>query len=289
MSKILQHNSIVSIGDLSRNLQASFDEKKRQMTHIVSTEDVNCYGYILRNQGMNQEEYRKNPVVLWAHELSGGFFESSPSPGELIVGKNISLSVTDKGIEAVTEFADTDLGNEVMKLNFEGFLNAWSVRWDFVEGEDKDLSFVNEVPIVINWKPKEYSSCVLPGNPYATNKLEHALSVVKTPLMKGYLHNQLITAKINDDIKALEINFDKKLEGIKPGELSDKQLADLKNELKADMGRIKSEMSEKVLKLAFDMLNLKENLHSQILTSISKRLNSDIEKAIRRAKGQIVD
>lgn len=287
MKKILQHNSILAIGDIVKNLQASFDEKKRQMTHIISTEDVNCYGYILRNQGMNQEEYRQNPVVLWAHELSGGFFEKSPSPGELIVGKNLSLNVTERGIEAVTEFADTDLGNEVMRLNMDGFLNAWSVRWDFVDGEEKDLSFVNEVPIVINWKPKEYSSCVLPGNPYATNKLEHALSVVKTPLMKGYLHNQLVTAKINDDIKSLEITFDKKILDLKPGELTEKQINDLRNDLKAEIGRTKKELQERVLKLAFDMLNLKENLHSQILTSISKRLNQDIETAIRKYTGKL--
>lgn len=287
MSKILQHNSIISIGEGEKNLVASFDEKKRQMTHIVSTEDINCYGYMLRNQGMNQDEYRKNPVVLWAHELSGGFFEKSASPGELIVGKNLSLTVTDRGIEAVTEFADTDLGNEVMKLNMDGFLNAWSVRWDFVEGEEKDLSFVNEVPIVINWKPKEYSSCVLPGNPFATNKLQQALNIATTPLMKGYLQNQLVTAKINDDIKALEINFNTKLLDLKPGELTDKQINDLRNDLKTEIGRTKKELQERVLKLAYDMLNLKENLHSQILTSISKRLNQDIETAIRRYTGKL--
>jgi hypothetical protein len=259
------------------------------MRHIVSTEDINCYGYILRNAGMDDTEYRKNPVVLWAHEVSGGFFEKSPNPSDLIVGKNISLTVTDKGIEAITEFADTELGNEVMNLNMDGFLNAWSVRWDFVNGEDKDLSFINETPIVINWKPKEYSSCVLPGNPYATNKLEQALSIVKTPLMKNYLHNQLITAKINDDIKNLELNIDEKIKNLAPNTITEKQLNDLKNSVSADIGRVKKELSDKVLKLAYDMLSLKENLHSQILTSISARLNSDIEKAIKRATGKIVE
>lgn len=285
MSKILQHNSIISIKELA----AQFDESKRQMRHIVSTEDINCYGYILRNAGMDDTEYRKNPVVLWAHEVSGGFFEKSPNPSDLIVGKNISLTVTDKGIEAITEFADTELGNEVMNLNMDGFLNAWSVRWDFVNGEDKDLSFVNDIPIVINWKPREYSSCVLPGNPYATNKLEQALSIVKTPLMKNYLHNQLITAKINDDIKNLELNIDEKIKNLAPNTITEKQLNDLKNSVSADIGRVKKELSDKVLKLAYDMLSLKENLHSQILTSISARLNSDIEKAIKRATGKIVE
>lgn len=287
MSKILQHNSIIAIGDGAKNLQASFDEPKRRMTHIVSTEDVNCYGYILRNQGMNQDEYRNNPVVLWAHELSGGFFEKSPSPTELIVGKNISLNVTDRGIEAVTEFADTALGNEVMQLNFTGFLSAWSVRWDFVEGEDKDLSFVNEVPIVINWKPKEYSSCVLPGNPFATNKLEQALSAVSTPIMKGYLHNRLVTAKINDEIRQVEQSLESKIDNIKPDSLTEKQVTDLRNELRSEIKRSTKDITERVLKLAYDMLTLKENLHSQILTSISNRLNQDINAAIRKYTGKL--
>jgi len=236
---------------------------------------------------MNQEEYRLNPVMLWAHELSGGFFEGNPKPSDLIIAKNISLSPDSKGVESVTEFADTELGNEIKNFNLSGFLNAWSVRWDFVEGEEKDLSFVNEVPIVINWKVKEISSCILPGNPRATNKLQQALSIATTPLMKGYLQNQLVTAKINDDIKALEINFDKKMLDLKPGELTEKQINDLRNDLKTEIGRTKKELQERVLKLAFDMLNLKENLHSQILTSISKRLNQDIETAIRRYTGKL--
>jgi hypothetical protein len=283
--KELNQNSIIS---LDRELQFNFNQEKRQLTHYVSTENVNCYGYILRNAGMNDEEYRLNPVMLWAHELSGGFFERTPKPSELIIAKNISLKADDKGVESVTEFADTDLGNEIMNFNASGFLNAWSVRWDTLN-DDSDISIVNEVPIVLNWKVKEISSCVMPGNPYATNKLQMALSEARTPLMKGYLHNQLMTAKFSEELEQFRLTFENKLKevGNSDNSLSPESLKNLKNEILADFGRFKKDTTDKFMKLAFDNLTLKGNLHSEILTSISNSLDVRIEKVIRKYLGKV--
>lgn len=280
--KILQHNSIAS-----NTLAATFNKGKRQMTHYVSTEDINCYGYKLRNQGMNQEEYRNNPVVLWAHEISGGFFEKSPAPGDLIVGKNISLTINNDGIEAVTEFADTDLGNEVMTLNMDGFLNAWSVRWDFLNDADTDISMIGDIPLVLNWKVKEYSSCVIPGNPYATNKLQQALSLVKTPMLKNLFGNQLMVAKFNEELAGLKLGYDTKLTEIET-KLSDsgitkKDLQDIRAEFKSLHNEFKKYTTDKLLQLAFNNLTLKENLHSFILSKIS----GEAEKVIRKYIGKV--
>ena len=71
----------------------AIDEEKRIVTFIGSTEDVDRSGDMIMQSGWKLGNYRKNPVVLWAHEYH-----------ELPIGKAARVQVTDKGLEFDVEF-----------------------------------------------------------------------------------------------------------------------------------------------------------------------------------------
>ena len=46
------------------------DTDTRMVDFVASTEDVDRDGDVIRVQGWDVDEYRKNPVILWAHDYS---------------------------------------------------------------------------------------------------------------------------------------------------------------------------------------------------------------------------
>jgi len=71
---------------------------------------------ILEPKGAQLKNYKKNSVVLFAHD-----YHSLP------IGKSVSVKALDDHIEAEVEFAPTQFAQEVRVLCEQGFLNAASV------------------------------------------------------------------------------------------------------------------------------------------------------------------
>ena len=76
--------------------------------------------------GISTENYFKNPVVMWAHDLTG----SSPSGG-LPIGRTLALDwVRGRGLVARFEFLDDDpFAQRVRNAWDKGFLRAASISW----------------------------------------------------------------------------------------------------------------------------------------------------------------
>ena len=81
--------------------------------------------------GLSTENYAKNPVVMWAHDVTG----RSPS-GELPIGRTAKLAKASNGrIIAEFEFLSEDpFATRVKNAWDRGFLKAASIRWLPVEG-----------------------------------------------------------------------------------------------------------------------------------------------------------
>lgn len=131
------------------------DENERTIIHFISTITPDVYGDIVHPEGMDAEDFRKNPVVLLAH-----------NSGALTVGKNIWLRAVKNGILAKTQFADTELGRELFRLNINGYMNAWSIGFFIKEG---GASIINGFRHINKWTLLEYSSVALPANPDSLN------------------------------------------------------------------------------------------------------------------------
>ncbi|MXY45753.1 MAG: phage major capsid protein [Chloroflexi bacterium] len=76
--------------------------------------------------GLRFDNYRRNPVVMWAHDSTG----RSPSGG-LPIGRTLNISrVEDGGIVAEFEFLDDDpFAQRIRNAWDKGFLQAASISW----------------------------------------------------------------------------------------------------------------------------------------------------------------
>lgn len=86
---------------------------------LASTSSIDRQGDIIQQDGWVLDNFKKNPVLLWAHDYSA-----------LPIGKVVSLEKTTEGLVAEFEFAPADanpMAEQIKKLYEGGYVNASSV------------------------------------------------------------------------------------------------------------------------------------------------------------------
>lgn len=94
---------------------------ENKLEAIVSTNSLDRHGEVVDIQGIEIDNYLKNPVVLWAHDYSlPPIAKTLELKKEKIKGKSV--------LRAVMEFATdiSELAKEVFELYKGGFMNAFS-------------------------------------------------------------------------------------------------------------------------------------------------------------------
>ena len=139
------------------------DAEQRIMRFIVSTETVDRDGDILKASGWNLDSYRKNPVVLFAHNYT-----------QPAVGKAVNIEVKSKRLVSDVQFAPTTFGNELWQLYSGGFMRAASVgfkplEWDEVETADAQDAGYPQGRVYKKQELLEWSLVPVPSNPDALN------------------------------------------------------------------------------------------------------------------------
>jgi uncharacterized protein len=71
---------------------------------------------VIKAEGWDLENYRKNPVVLWAHRHD-----------LLPIGKSVDIWVENGALFATIEFAQTEFAQQIRNLFEDGFLRGVSV------------------------------------------------------------------------------------------------------------------------------------------------------------------
>lgn len=125
----------------------------------VSAETVDRDGDLLLAAGARLDNYRRNPVVIWAHD-----YRLPP------IGRATDLRVVPgEGVEASTEFADTPFAQEIAGLYRGKFLTAFSVG--FIPTASGGPSREGQTGLTITeWELLEYSAVPVPANPDALAK-----------------------------------------------------------------------------------------------------------------------
>lgn len=170
------------------------NDSERSIVHFISTETTDRYGDVVRVNGMDDTSYSKNPIVLWGHDS-----KSMP------IGKSLWRKQSEKdgvkGILAKTQFADTQMGNDVYGLWKGGFINASSIG--FIPSEytplDKGYDFTK-------WELLEYSIVPIPANPDAL-RLALDKGIVSDEKLRGELEAKLdrtLVRKLVGEIEALK-------------------------------------------------------------------------------------
>ena len=133
----------------------SSNEDKREVTAIASSEKIDRDGDIVRVDGINIKEYKKNPVVMFAHDHNS-----------LPIAKATRIWKEDKNLMVKMQFTtpeENSMGDTVYKLIKGDYLKSLSIGfrpnwdsairlekskgWDF---KSSDLYEISIVPIPAN-------------------------------------------------------------------------------------------------------------------------------------------
>ena len=153
MRKMLHPSEIKAMDD---------DKNDRKMKFVISTSTPDRDGDIIEASGWDLSNYKKNPVVLFAHD-------NWRPP----VGKGISVEVDGDKLIAEAEFMDesidkTGFSETIYQMLKHGYLNATSIgmiphEWDIIKddnGEIKGFHFKKQELL-------EFSIVPVPANPEA--------------------------------------------------------------------------------------------------------------------------
>ena len=91
-------------------------DASRVRRFVISTGGVDRDNDTVDAKGWQLDNYRANPVVLWAHDYK-----------QLPLGKALSVGVEGGNLVATAEFADHEMANTVLRMIDGGFLRATSV------------------------------------------------------------------------------------------------------------------------------------------------------------------
>jgi hypothetical protein len=115
---------------LRRSFGIEVKAKTTRSIHVIaSTSAIDSYGDIVE-QDWVLERYRKNPVVLWNHNRSGGFLDGPSAEEMLPIGKATDVAVRGGRLEATIVFVDekaSPLAERVYQGFIQGSINAVSV------------------------------------------------------------------------------------------------------------------------------------------------------------------
>lgn len=133
-------------------------EGERAVIAAVSTEAIDRDHEVMKLSGVDLKWYRKNPVVLYAHD-----YRSLP------IGKAMWIRKEGDKLMAKTVFASAEanpVAENVYQLFREKILNAWSIGFIVHESrEPKQDEFSEDVRRVITkWTLLEYSAVPVPSN-----------------------------------------------------------------------------------------------------------------------------
>jgi hypothetical protein len=269
MDKIKNFNPIYTL-----DKELTFNESERSITHYISSEAVNRYGYILKNSGMDDSKY--NGTVLWEHNRDSFFGIAKPS--DLVIGKSLYRKNDGYGILAKTQFSKTDLADDVMYANKSGDLNSWSLSWDSRNVKDEDIEMVGKTMCVNKWGLLEYSSVVIPANPDCINQM---LGYSKSLIFKSLLSGESV---INELKKSLKENADK-IELLESKILTLESLSvpeqkDYSIEIKNSITELKNQFNSQLFEIVGRMQGLNDNITKNILSQVPAIVTGAIRKYI---------
>lgn len=185
-------------GELIKQFSAevkALDDDSRTAQFIITTAEKDRDGDTINPAGWDLENYKKNPVVLWAHD------QRSPPVAKATSIKMVDVHHTPSGnggrLESMAEFADEEtykFADTVYRLVKGKFLNAVSVgfspsEWKFREGEDRGIDFLKQelleysvVPVPANAgalvRAKEMGIALDPMYQWAEDILDHSDDMV---------------------------------------------------------------------------------------------------------------
>jgi len=163
-----------------RAYRASEQPESGPLRFVAATESIARDGLVIDAKGWQLDNYRSNPVVLWAHDYSG----QRPPIGRA----DISMDSESGNLMADITFDQGDpFAADVERKYRNGFLNAVSVGWNTIEmspsGDGRSLGRVTKAELL------DISAVPVPGDPGALLERQ----------ARGLADLGLVLAKLTDE------------------------------------------------------------------------------------------
>mgnify|MGYP001228172487 CR=1 FL=1 len=151
---------------------------ERKITFIISTDHKDRHNTVLNMDGWQLDNYRKNPIVLYSHQIAGKAFFTPPNP-DVIIGKakNIHVEkILDKKALVADVFFEPERINPLAEKIYQkilfGSLGAVSVGFmETGQGKygtgDEARGMENETYYFAGQELLEFSVVDLPSNAFA--------------------------------------------------------------------------------------------------------------------------
>lgn len=131
---------------------------------IISTSELNSYGFRVLTSGLDYTNYLKNPILLWQHSRPSGYRTNEPLP----IGRIENLRVDGDRLIGTPVFDSKDaFAAEIERKFNNGTLSAASAGIEIVETSMEDLAPGQVRPTVTKSKLIEVSIVDIPANPSA--------------------------------------------------------------------------------------------------------------------------
>ncbi|MBI2300281.1 MAG: HK97 family phage prohead protease [Armatimonadetes bacterium] len=148
----------------------------RRLRALISAETLDRENEVLVAAGAELDNYRRNPVVLWAHD-------SHLPP----IGRAVEVrSEPGVGVWADNEFADTPFAREIFELYQGGYLRAFSVGFRPLEIARQARRDGAKGLTVLRWELLEQSAVAVPANPDALVAASESGNRAAAWLLKTY-------------------------------------------------------------------------------------------------------
>ena len=166
---------------------SSIDVANKTMEVILTTKSTDRDGDIVHSDGINFDNYMKNPVVLWAHD-----------PRQIPIAKVEEINQQKDFVLGKVKFASHKAADDIFNLYAEGFLSSWSIG--FSRAKEGTSPILNDDGEFSGYEFKstellELSAVPVPANPEALTK---SLDLVQDKELKKYLKSLMTTEKKED-------------------------------------------------------------------------------------------
>jgi hypothetical protein len=152
-------------------------DKSRQISFVISTPIRDRHGTVLNQYAWHLDNYRKNPIVVYQHNVSGDLI--TPADPDNIIAKTVSLGVESvngiRCLTAVAEFEPEDINPKAEKIFRKilfGSMGATSVGFHEIGNGrygsgDEAKGGANETYYFSGQELVEWSLVSIPSNPDA--------------------------------------------------------------------------------------------------------------------------
>jgi HK97 family phage major capsid protein len=245
-----------------------------ELQAVVASDKLDRHGEILDIQGLDYSDFKKNPVVLWAHDYS-----------QPPIGKAVTLRKVGGQLVAKIKFAiaESPFAKQIHDLYMGGFLNAFSIG--FIPEQMEDNRYTKSSMI-------EFSAVPIPANPDAlalakskgfdVDRIFAESKAIEDSKWKGGENKMKLT---KEQIKSILLgNPDYQF---KAEEADQETVDEVKSELEAEK-TAKEEAEKKAKAIEAAGLEAVTKHFDEKLASLKKELDTPVVKAVNNVNGHTV-